>query len=400
MARKFVLPLLLIGLFAWQAPARAQGDTKKDDDKKAEEAKKWSGFWQTQHGIYKEYWQLTYNEKDAKWMIQGAYVDKKDMWAGKYIGGEPKLENGILTFTREWFQKPPGNYEDSVKITASLVGDNLQYHMKTNNVNHTYVLTKMSAPPVIGPQITDLVGVWKSGYFGLEEVIVIKPAGASALAVQATWLQGVLTKGVMVPTVGQWNPANGELKYQQVYAVSPNKSWHNGSLMTAHLLPSGHLRVHWQHLPAGGSGHRDFTLVPGTGIAKIKPPPFNPNDPTNPPPPPPPAGTADPAAFIGSFSGDNDGFKEVWTITKDDAGQWAVKGGYLKGDDEAGGFTGRNVVFNDGKLTFALEFTKQPAGTTWVNGAMFTVVPGPNNSITVTWQVAGSSGTRTLMKGR
>jgi len=399
MVRKLLVPLLLLlGVLTWQTPGLAQtkDDPKKGDDKQAEENKKWLGFWQTKHGPYKEYWRFT--EKDGKLLIEGAFVDNKNLFAGKFLGGEPKFENGVFTFTREWFEKPPSDNEDSMKITAALMADGqtLQYSAKGIGVAKSYVMSKMVQPPTIGPQATDLVGMWKAHVEGMDEILVIKPVG-NAFQVQMTWTYFGKTVGLMVPTAGLWNPTNGELKFQQIMNPPPKKGWHNGNLITVHLLKSGHLRYHWQH-QTGGTGHRDFTLVPGTGVVKVNPLP--PDDPSPKPIDPVPQPSFDPQAVIGSFSGDIDGFKEIWTITKDDAGQWAVKGAFVKGDDEVGGFAGRNPTIKDGKLTFVQEFTQLPSGAVWVNGSTITIVPGANNTINYTWTVGGSTGARTLMKGR
>src|SRR5205809_1068320 len=89
MFRTFTLSLFaLAGLLAWQGAASAQGD-----DKKAEEIKKWTGFWQVKHDQYTEYWELV--EKDGKWTVNGAFANKDGISVGTYFGADPMLNNGV-----------------------------------------------------------------------------------------------------------------------------------------------------------------------------------------------------------------------------------------------------------------------------------------------------------------
>jgi len=393
--------LALAGLIAGPAVGQvATPGDKKDDDKKAEEVKKWTGFWMTKHATNEEVWKIS--EKDGKWAVEGAIVTNKSTPTGIFYASEVKMENGLLTFIRDWSKKPPGDYEDGAKISALLGTDNLQFTVKNSKGNHKHTMVKLAQAPVLVPQEAYLIGVWKAHVDGMDEALTITNVKGQWVVQMVYYKNGVPWGSAVGLNAGV--NAEGKLIFQQKYLKKPHNNYADGSMITASTKGNGKLHYHWQ-TPSGGTGGRDFTQVPGTGVVVAKPPFENPK--TNPDPPDPnpnpnpnPNPTPSTDAFVGSFSGDVDGYKEVWAISNE-GGRWAVKGLFYKNDAPAGGFEGKDVTVKDGKLTFTQEYTQKPGGVTWFNGAMITVSPGANGGLSYTWSVGAVTGpARTLTKGR
>jgi hypothetical protein len=79
------------------------------------------------------------------------------------------------------------------------------------------------------------------------------------------------------------------------------------------------------------------------------------------PPPPPPAG--DPAMpLIGSWTAEESGMQESWTISRTNS-DWKINCVYRKAGSEVGSAHGENTKFDAGVLTFIRVFDKKPAKT-------------------------------------
>jgi hypothetical protein len=100
----------------------------------------------------------------------------------------------------------------------------------------------------------------------------------------------------------------------------------------------------------------------------------------------------DGAELVGVWEGPVDGYKEVWTITKD-KGQWSVSAVYQKNGKMYGSSVGQNPKYADGVLTFTQKLVKIPVGVTWIDGATVTLKTA-KDKLSYTWDVAGLSGSR------
>lgn len=101
------------------------------------------------------------------------------------------------------------------------------------------------------------------------------------------------------------------------------------------------------------------TAVSGTGNtgSTSKPPPVVP------PPAPAPPPAADPATqLIGSWTAEEAGVHETWTITRTGA-DWKVACVYKKAGSDVGAAHGENVKLENGVLTFTRVFDKKPSKT-------------------------------------
>jgi uncharacterized protein (TIGR03067 family) len=90
------------------------------------------------------------------------------------------------------------------------------------------------------------------------------------------------------------------------------------------------------------------------------------------------------------------GFKEIWTI-KAGKDTWSVSGIFKKDDKEVGAFTGKNVKFSNGTLTFTQQYSKKP-DPGWADGTLITAKVA-DNKLAVTWQNGKQKGTNTLERG-
>ncbi len=97
--------------------------------------------------------------------------------------------------------------------------------------------------------------------------------------------------------------------------------------------------------------------------------------------------------LVGTWEGNagGGGFKEIWTITKNDKGEFAVSGVFKKGDSEAGSFTAKDCKFADGKLTFTQQYTKKP-DPKWQDGSQMTA-SASGDTLTFEWKNSSGKGT-------
>jgi len=266
MVRKLAL-LALAGLLAWPALGlgQAAGDKKaadQPDDKKAEEIKKWTGFWGIKHAKYDEVWKVS--EKDGMWAVEGAFLNDKSVPIGIFYASDVKMANNVLTFTRDWAKKPTvGDHEDTVKFTAVLSGENLQFTTNSTKNAGKHSMLRLAKPPLLVSEQMYLVGAWTGHIFSIEEKVIIQNTG-STWKVDFIYTKGVVPVGAAVGLNPQIN-AEGKLVFQQKFIQKPDKGWHDGNIVTAHTKGDGKLHMHWTHL-TGGSGGRGYSLVPGTGL--------------------------------------------------------------------------------------------------------------------------------------
>jgi hypothetical protein len=111
---------------------------------------------------------------------------------------------------------------------------------------------------------------------------------------------------------------------------------------------------------------------------------------------PTPARAADGSDLVGTWEGDVDGYKEVWTI-KNDKGAWTVTSIYLKKGREGGSSTGKDVKLVGDSLVMTQKYDKMPKDVVWGDGATLTFKLD-KDKLTFTWDLGGSSGTRALKK--
>jgi predicted secreted protein len=157
--------------------------------------------------------------------------------------------------------------------------------------------------------------------------------------------------------------ANGSLSFAQVFDKKPDPGWKDGAVHT--VKGSGDKLTYVWKSP-GGSG--TVTLWREKSGAEL----------------------------VGAWRGaSGDGrFKETWTISRSNKGEWSASCIYLKGDKEAGASHGKDYKYADGSLTFALVFDKKPEPS-WKDGAVHTVRRSADK-LSYVWKSPGGSGTVTL----
>jgi hypothetical protein len=217
---------------------------------------------------------------------------------------------------------------------------------------------------------SDLVGVWEGDADGYKQVWTIKN-DKGAWSVSSVYLkkgkEGGSSVGKDIKLVG------GSLVMTQKYDKMPRDVvWGDGATLTL-KLDKDKLNLAWDL--GGSSGVHVLKKLGGS-----------------PAPAPAPAASA---GVVGTWQGDVDGFKEVWTI-KDDNGSYSVSGVYYKDSQAVGGYTGRDVKLNGDLLTFVQKYDKKPDGVVWADEAFITVRPTRDGKITYEWRIRRSRGGRTL----
>jgi len=107
------------------------------------------------------------------------------------------------------------------------------------------------------------------------------------------------------------------------------------------------------------------------------------------------AAAASTSTLAGTWQGEVDGFKEVWTI-KEEKGNYTVFVVYYKDDKVVGGSTAAEPTFARDLLTFTQKFDKRPDGVGWANDARITVHAPKDGKILYNWRVGKKSGEHTL----
>jgi hypothetical protein len=101
--------------------------------------------------------------------------------------------------------------------------------------------------------------------------------------------------------------------------------------------------------------------------------------------------------LVGTWAGNADGYREVWTIKKD-RGEWTASCSYLdKNGKKAGGAQGKNPRFAGGTLTFTQKLDKLPPGVVWIDNVKITL-KASGGKMTYSWSVLGATGSRTWEK--
>jgi hypothetical protein len=105
-------------------------------------------------------------------------------------------------------------------------------------------------------------------------------------------------------------------------------------------------------------------------------------------------------SFLGDWHTHSDGIGEGWRITEDKkSGKIKVIGEFRDEKTYAilGNFTGKDVDFKDGKLTFIQVYSKKPRQN-WEDGVKMTIeIIEEKKSMKFTWETpSGKKGTRML----
>jgi hypothetical protein len=83
------------------------------------------GAWGCDHDGLHEAWNIVKSDK-GEWGVEGAFF-KKGQIVGAWRGGDVKYSDGKLTCTQNYLKKPVASWSDSVKLTASVAGDKLNF---------------------------------------------------------------------------------------------------------------------------------------------------------------------------------------------------------------------------------------------------------------------------------
>jgi hypothetical protein len=106
-----------------------------------------------------------------------------------------------------------------------------------------------------------------------------------------------------------------------------------------------------------------------------------------------PAASTSPLA--GTWKGEVDGLKEVWTI-KEEKGNYTIFIVYSKDDKVGGGAIGVDPRFAKDVLTFTQQWLKRPDGPSSAGGATVTVPAPKDGKITYTWRLGKKSSEHSL----
>ena len=107
-----------------------------------------------------------------------------------------------------------------------------------------------------------------------------------------------------------------------------------------------------------------------------------------------PAGKGDGAELVGAWTDSVGNFTGTWTVRMGKDG-FSVSGVYSdKNMQPVGSFTGANVQFADGVLSFDQQFEKKPAG--FLDGAHIALKSTGDKVVQMKWRAGKASGNRLL----
>jgi hypothetical protein len=102
--------------------------------------------------------------------------------------------------------------------------------------------------------------------------------------------------------------------------------------------------------------------------------------------------------LVGTWETDHDGYRDIWTISKD-KDDYAVSGVFRQNGGEVGSWKGADVKVADGKLTCTQNWIVKPNPTWSDNNKLTATVKG--DKLTFTWENGnGQSGTRDMTRGK
>ena len=109
------------------------------------------------------------------------------------------------------------------------------------------------------------------------------------------------------------------------------------------------------------------------------------------------ARAADTDPLVGTWETDHDGYRDIWTISKD-KDDYAVSGVFRQNGAEVGSWKGVDVKVADGKLTCTQNWIVKPNPTWSDNNKLTASIKG--DKLSFTWDNGNQSGTRDMTRGK
>jgi hypothetical protein len=221
------------------------------------------------------------------------------------------------------------------------------------------------------PEGSELAGVWEEEVDGFKGVWTLKVDDKGAWTVGSVYTKKGKTYGASKGVDAKY--ADGALVFTQKFTKLPDLVvWGDGATITIKATGDAKGSLTWDL--GGSSGTRP--LVKRNGAAATTP------------------GKGDGSELVGAWTDDVGSLIGTWTVSMTKDGL-AVSGVYLdKKMQPVGSFTGVNVQYADGALSFDQQFDKKPTG--FADGAHITLKYAGNKMVQMQWQAGKASGSREL----
>jgi hypothetical protein len=226
--------------------------------------------------------------------------------------------------------------------------------------------------PAAAPDGSELAGVWEEEVDGYKGIWTLKVDDKGGWTVASVYVNKGKTYGASKGIDAKY--ADGALVFTQKFTKLPDLVvWGDGATVTIKATGDNKGTLTWDL--GGSSGTRP--LVKKSGAAAT-----------------PPAGKGDGSELVGEWTDSAGSYTGTWTVLMRKDG-FTVSGVYFdKKMQLVGSFTGTNVQYADGALSFDQQFDKRPPG--FEIGAHITLKAAGEKALQMQWQAGKATGSRQL----
>jgi hypothetical protein len=339
------------------------------------------GLWQENRDGYKVVWAIGY--WNGKWSVSAA-LHKSGEKPASWSGTEARVADGKLTFTRKRGVNAPASVMEDTKVTVQVVKDGeLSYSTGNGGVQTLTRTVEVALAPDALPSADGKTVVADNGKPKPDlvkpkdgDVPPVKPADKpgmkpaekppeDAKKYAGMWLsdkEGDGYKTVWTIKIGADEATvsctcfDPQHKKPTCYITGDKVQFEDGKLVFNQKMSANCPRHWFRNVKTTVEADKDtlaYSYFGGNGsLIRLS------------------AATVE-AGFIGTWANEIDGLTEV-VIIKKVGTRWRVGANLLRGERTVSGWTGLNVKFADGKLTFTQKLRPgAPAG--WVDKSQFTL---------------------------
>jgi hypothetical protein len=345
---------VLIVCAAVPVPARAA-----DDDSKL------IGLWQEEMDGYKVVWCIGY--WNGKWSVSAA-LHKPGEKKGAWLGGDVRVADGKLTFTQKRGANAPVAVMEDTKVTVQVVKNGeLSYSTDKGGPRTLTRTTEVALAPDVLPSKGDTAVAANNGKPNGGGVPMPNPAAKppeDAKKFAGMWLGDRQVDGYKEVWTIQISEEEAAVsctfvdlrgRHPTCYVTGDKVHFQDGNLVFTQKMGAD-CPAHWSRntkitVEVGKDtlsyrffgGGRTMTRLSASAIE---------------------------SSFLGTWSGEIDGLTEV-VIVKKTGTRWQVGAKIVRGNQQVSTWSGQNVKYADGKLTFTRKLRMAPAG--WMDKSQCTL---------------------------